>query len=171
MPKVQRMKIKGLLFFVCICFGYSSFGQNKQLWATSFLDKTAPELTIDQWVSDIPVTDGKFILIDFWGTWCGPCIKGIPDMNAYQEEFKDDMVVIGISKESIQKVSAFKKAKMTYFSGIDTDSKLNLAYGIQGIPHVVLIDPKGIVRWEGFPFLPGHKLTSKVIADIIKTYK
>ena len=36
-----------------------------------------------------------------------------------------------------------------------------------GIPHVILIDPQGIVRWEGFPLLQGHELTEKVIADIL----
>lgn len=165
------MRIKKLVCFLCICISSVSFAQKKQLWAKSFIDKKAPELNITQWISEQPDTEGKFILIDFWGTWCGPCIKGIPDMNEYQIEFKDKLVVIGISEESIEKVKAFKKAKMEYSSGIDTNGTLNTAYEIQGIPHVVLIDPKGIVRWEGFPFLGGHELTSKVIEDIIAKYK
>ena len=60
---------------------------------------------------------------------------------------------------------------MEYFSGIDVNGALNDTYEIEGIPHVVLIDPKGIVRWEGFPFLSGHELTSKTIEDIIAKYK
>jgi thiol-disulfide isomerase/thioredoxin len=145
--------------------------QKKQLWAKSFINQKAPELNIQEWVSEPPNTKGKFILIDFWGTWCGPCIKAIPDMNAYQNQFKEQLVVIGVSKESIEKVKSFKKVKMDYYSGIDFNDDLNKAYEIQGIPHAVLIDPKGIVRWEGFPFLGGHELTSKVIEDIIVKYK
>ena len=38
------------------------------------------------------------------------------------------------------------------------------------IPHILIIDPRGIVRWEGFPFLPGFELTDKVVADIINKY-
>jgi cytochrome c biogenesis protein CcmG/thiol:disulfide interchange protein DsbE len=165
------MKIKTSFFFFFLCVVSISYAQKKQLWAKSFIDTQAPELNIKQWVSQQPNTEGKFILIDFWGTWCGPCVKGIPDMNEYQKEFKDQLVVIGISMEPIEKVRAFKKAKMEYSSGIDTNGALNKAYEIQGIPHVVLIDPKGIVRWEGFPFMGGHELTSKVIEDLIAKYK
>lgn len=45
------------------------------------------------------------------------------------------------------------------------------ALEIQGIPHCLLIDPNGIVRWEGYPILTGFMLTSKVIQDIIDNYK
>ncbi|MEZ4793548.1 MAG: TlpA disulfide reductase family protein [Gelidibacter sp.] len=165
------MKSKKLLCILCICISSLGFAQTKQLWAKSFLGKQAPELRISQWISEQPNTDGKFILIDFWGTWCGPCIKAIPDMNEYQEEFKEHLVVLGISKEPIEKVRLFKKATINYYSGIDLGGSLNNAYGIQGIPHVVLIDPKGTVRWEGFPFLAGHELSSKVIEAIIAKYK
>jgi hypothetical protein len=41
---------------------------------------------------------------------------------------------------------------------------------VTGIPHVLIIDPQGIVRWEGFPLLGGHELTEKVVADILKKY-
>jgi len=40
-----------------------------------------------------------------------------------------------------------------------------------GIPHCMLIDPKGIVRWEGFPLLEGHELTEEVIEKLIAKYK
>ena len=164
------MKIKTVICLLFICVSSISFAQKKQLWAKSFIDKKAPEFNIAEWVSEQPSTEGKFILIDFWGTWCGPCIKGISDMNEYQKEFKDHLVVIGISMEPFEKVKAFQKVTMEYSSGIDTNGVLNTAYEIQGIPHVVLIDPKGIVRWEGFPFMGGYKLTSKVIEDLIAKY-
>lgn len=165
------MRINNYFCFLFIIISTISVAQKKQLWAKSFIGKKAPELVIKQWVSEEPETEGKFILIDFWGTWCGPCLKGIPDMNEYQKEFKDQLVIIGISKEPIEKVKAFKKVQMEYFSGIDINGVLNDTYEIQGIPHAVLIDPNGIVRWEGFPFLSGHQLTSKVIEDIIAKYK
>lgn len=165
------MKVRKSICLLFVCIASVSFAQKKQLWAKSFLDKKAPELNLTQWVSEQPDTEGKFILIDFWGTWCGPCLKGIPDMNAYQKEFKDQLVVIGISQEPIEKVKTFKRVKMEYSSAIDINGTLNSVYEIQGIPHVVLIDPKGIVRWEGFPFMGGYELTSKVIEDIISKYK
>jgi hypothetical protein len=77
------------------------------------------------------------------------------------------MVVIGLSKESKKKVMAFK-GKIDYHHGVDSKARTEEAYDVRGIPHIVLMDPKGIVRWEGFPFLDGHELTESVIEKILK---
>jgi hypothetical protein len=61
--------------------------------------------------------------------------------------------------------------KIDYYSAIDTNETLKNIYEVQGIPHCVLIDPDGIVRWEGFPTLKGEELTEKVINKIIEKYK
>ena len=156
-----------ILFFI----SFSSFAQKKQLWAKSYIDQKAPSIETVQWLTDQPELEGKFVLIDFWATWCKPCKNGIPHMNAFSEEFKDNLVVIGISAESEAKVKSMNTPVMDYFSAIDTNGTLNSLYGINGIPHVVLIDPKGIVRWEGFPELSGEELTSNVIKNIIDSYK
>ncbi len=80
-------------------------------------------------------------------------------------------MVIGISDETEAKVKSMTQPIMKYFSALDTDKRLNSIYDIKGIPHVVLIDPDGYVRWEGFPTLAGHELTSAVIKDAMETYK
>ena len=64
-----------------------------------------------------------------------------------------------------------KNPVMEYYSAIDTNKVLNDAYGVNGIPHCVIIDPKGIVRWEGWPHLKGFELTSEVIQELISNYK
>ena len=168
------MKSKlGLFLFLIVGLLFSSQGiaQHKQLWAASYLNKKAPELQLETWLSEKPKMEGKFILLDFWATWCGPCKKGIPHMNALSQKFEDNMVVIAISKESEAKVKKMNYPVIEYYSAMDVSGKLNSVYGIKGIPHAVLIDPDGFVRWEGFPTLSGHKLTSSVIEDIIDTYK
>jgi len=63
-------------------------------------DKKAPDfklLTLNG--EEIKLTDysGKIVILDFWATWCGPCRKGIPDLISIQNEYKDEIVVIGIS--------------------------------------------------------------------------
>lgn len=143
----------------------------KQLWAASYLNRNAPKFIVEEWISDPPNTSGKFVLIDFWATWCGPCRKVIPELNKFHEEFKNDLVVIGVSDESKRKVEGFLNPKIHYYSAIDTEKRLKKSYEVKGVPHCVLIDPNGIVRWEGFPMLKGYELTSEVIGGIIKKYQ
>ena len=58
-----------------------------------------------------------------------------------------------------------------YYSAIDTKKVLHKALGITAVPHAILVDPEGIVRWEGYPLLKGHELTAEMIEEIIKEYK
>ncbi|WP_223270827.1 TlpA family protein disulfide reductase [Subsaximicrobium wynnwilliamsii] len=157
--------------FLLLMFSSEGFAQDKQLWARSYINKKAPALKLDKWLTEKPDTEGKFIMLDFWATWCGPCKREIPQMNAYSEKFKESLVVIGISAETEEKVKRMTTPKINYYSALDTSKIMNTVYGIQGIPHVVLIDPEGFVRWEGFPTLANHKLTAGVISKIIKDYK
>lgn len=147
------------------------FAQEKQLWAKSVINQKAPEFVVEKWISEKPEMKGKFILIDFWATWCGPCRRVIPELGEFQEEFKDDLIVIGISDESVSTIEIMKSPKMKYYSASDTKSRMKNSLEVKGIPHCILIDPNGIVRWEGWPNLEGHELTSKVIKKIIEAYK
>ena len=147
-----------------------SFSQEKKLWAKSYLNKKAPEIVVEKWLSEKPNTEGKFILIDFWATWCRPCRAFISELNSYSEKFSDNLVIIGISKETEEKVNTMSEPIIKYYKAIDTKGVMYSELEIKGIPHVILIDPDGIVRWEGFPALSGYELTEKVIADIIKEY-
>ena len=152
-------------------FVINSFSQDKKLWAKSVINQKAPKLQVEKWLTDKPDTKGKFVLIDFWATWCGPCRRAIPDLNKFKTEFEKDLIVIGISDETQEKVESMANPKMDYYSAIDTERKIYDSLEIQGIPHCILIDPNGIVRWEGYPTLTGFELTSEVIKDIIEKYK
>ena len=139
----------------------------KKLWAKSFLNQKAPRFEVEKWLTATPDTKGKFVLIDYWATWCGPCRKAIPELNAFHKKFGDKLVVIGISDESEEAVKKMAEPKMDYFVAIDTKARMKKALEVQGIPHVIIMDPDGIVRWEGFPLLDGFELTEKVVADIL----
>ena len=68
--------------------------ERKKLWAKSYLNQKAPELIVEKWLSEKPEWKGKFLLVDFWATWCGPCLKAIPELNRFHEQFGKQMVVV-----------------------------------------------------------------------------
>lgn len=140
----------------------------KRIWAYSCLWAKAPKLEVEKWLTPEPKTDGKFVLIEFWATWCPPCRKSITLLNDLHKKFGKDLVVIGISHESEADVRALKAPKIEYLSAIDTKARTKKELGVFGIPHVILIEPGGGVVWEGFPLLKGHELTDKTVAKMIE---
>src|SRR5262245_25803040 len=81
----------------------------KELYANDVRGKKAPALVVDQWLTPEPQRQGKVLLIDIWATWCPPCRETIPELNELQKQFKDDLVVIGISDEPAKTVTEFMK--------------------------------------------------------------
>ena len=164
------MKNKVIAAVLGLCLIGSAWAAEKQLWAKSFLGKPAPDFIVEKWLTPEPDRTGKFVLIDFWATWCPPCRKSIPDLNAFQKKFTGQMVVIGVSDEPEDTVRKFADPKIEYASAIDTQKRMSKVVEVTGIPHCILIDPKGVVRWEGFPLLAGEELTEKAVGDVIAKY-
>ncbi len=161
------MKRTLLSVLALVLLSTPGFAAEKKLWAKSYLGQKAPEFVVEKWLSKEPDRKGKWVLIDFWATWCPPCRKAIPELNAFHKQFGDKLVVIGISDEPEAKVRALQDPKIEYFSAIDPQKRMNKALEVKGIPHVIIVDPEGIVRWEGFPLLEGYELTEKVVADLL----
>ncbi|MFI3267369.1 MAG: TlpA disulfide reductase family protein [Rikenellaceae bacterium] len=169
--------MKKMLFLIAMfVFGAQAISaqesnNGKDIWAISYLNKTAPEIKVEQWLSEEPELEGKFILLEFWATWCGPCRKAIPKLNAWHKTFADDMVVMCLSDEKAEKVSLMVNPVIEYYNAIDTRALTKTEVGVQGVPHAMLISPDKTVIWEGFPLLGGHELTEEVIAALIEKYK
>jgi cytochrome c biogenesis protein CcmG, thiol:disulfide interchange protein DsbE len=150
-----------------LTFTLAASAEDKKLWAKSVIGQKAPDFVVEKWLTTEPNTKGKFVLIDFWATWCPPCRKAIPELNGFQKKFADKLVVIGVSDETEDKVKKLTDPAIEYASAIDPQARMKTTLAITGIPHCIVIDPNGIVRWEGFPFLGGYELTEKVVADIL----
>ena len=142
---------------------------DKRLFAKNDLrGKPAPKIEVEQWIGDAAKTEGKVVLIDFWATWCGPCKAAIPKLNAWQEQFKDDLVVIGVSDETADTVKSFLATNnMAFPVAVDGAGKMKQAVGVEGIPHVLIISTDGVVRWQGFPFSGQDTLNENVIKRIL----
>jgi cytochrome c biogenesis protein CcmG/thiol:disulfide interchange protein DsbE len=144
--------------------------EDKKIWAKSILGQPAPALVVEKWLTQEPDTKGKFVLIDFWATWCPPCREAIKDLDKFHDEFGDKLVIIGLSNQSEEDVKKMTNPVINYSVAIDTQRRMYNELQVTGIPHVILIDPKGIVRWEGFPLLDGYELTDTVVKDVMSKY-
>jgi cytochrome c biogenesis protein CcmG/thiol:disulfide interchange protein DsbE len=122
--------MKPILSIILVClFAAAASAAEKKLWAKSFLNQKAPELIAEKWLTKEPDRKGKFVLIDFWATWCGPCRKAIPELNALHKKLGDKLVVIGISDEPETKVRSMTTPSIKYFSAIDTQARTKKGAG------------------------------------------
>jgi thiol-disulfide isomerase/thioredoxin len=122
----------------------------------SLLGRAAPELKVMRWIPDsqsvILQSNGNVVLLDFWATWCMPCRKMFPALKKLQEKYKDQgLLVVGLTRldgrQTIESIYEFiKKEPFNYPIGISEEAFNDLAYGVGAIPHMVLIDKKGMVR-------------------------
>jgi len=145
--------------------GNPSASELEELSAKSFLNQPAPVIEGEKWLSERPDLTDKFVLIDFWATSCAPCRRSIPALNALQEQFKDRLVVIGLSDETEEVVREMSEPKIAYSLAIDTRHRTASAIGLSRIPHALLVDPKGIVRYEGHPAALDAGAMNKLFAD------
>ena len=88
---------------------------------------------------------GKVVLVNFWATWCPPCRKEMPDLQALYDKYKDQgFVVLSISDEDAAKVAPFiAERKISYPVLLDPGRKVNGAFVVEGIPKSFVYDREG----------------------------
>lgn len=113
---------------------------------TSVSAQTAPDFTLtDINGKQVSLSDykGKVILLDFWATWCGPCRMEIPSFIQLQDEYEDDVVVLGISLDQggPKDVVPFAKKMNINYPVVYGDGNVVQAYGgVRSIPTTFVID-------------------------------
>jgi len=156
------------------------------------IDHTAPVVAFD-WVSGdgdlstLADLEGKVVVLDFWATWCGPCVASFPNVRELQERYNGyDVEIVGVTslqgthypkdgapvkceddpaKEYGLMADYIDAMDITWTIAFSSDDVFNPNFGVRGIPHVAIIDAEGKVRHNGLhPAGPKAEKTKKIDA-------
>ena len=108
---------------------------------------------------------GKVVVLEFWATWCGPCVAAIPHLNELADKLKNEPIqFIAVTAENESVVRPFlRKRPINAWIGLDTDKSMFGDYGVEGIPHTVIVDQKGMIAAITHP----ANLTESHLRDVL----
>ena len=117
--------------------------------STTTAEAEAPDFTLND-INGKPLTlsslRGKYVILDFWGSWCGWCIKGIPRMKEYYQKYAGKFEILGIDCNDPEEKwkAAVEKYELPWLHVYNTrDSKVLEQYEIEGFPTKVIVGPDG----------------------------
>jgi thiol-disulfide isomerase/thioredoxin len=115
----------------------------------------APEVEAKDWLNagnppTLASLRGKIVLVEFWATWCGPCIESIPHLNELQKKYADKgFTILSFTEQNRQGIENFlKRTPIIYAIGLESDDTFD-RYGVSGIPQAFLMDESGKILWKG----------------------
>jgi thiol-disulfide isomerase/thioredoxin len=112
---------------------------------------TAPDFTLknlDGEAVSLSQFRGKFVLINFWATWCGPCREELALLSDTYKANKDRFVILGVDvgEEDVLVRLKVKEVGITYPTVLDSNSKITMMYKVTGYPTSIFVDKDGIIQ-------------------------
>ena len=149
---------KGKTYYFCNKGEVEKFLKDPESFIPAPVPRVAPAFTLKTPTGETVTLDslkGKLVLVDFWATWCVPCVKAMPDMQKLHAQYSaKGLTVVGISidEEGAKKVTPFlakSKVKFTYPILLDSDDTWK-QWGVKSVPSVMLVKDGQILRhWSG----------------------
>lgn len=111
----------------------------------------APDFTLpDPEGKPLSLSDlrGKYVVLDFWGTWCKWCVKGIPDMKAYYDKYEDMFEILSIDVGDseatwLEAIDSYDMDWLHVITDEESAESLSELYSIEGFPTKIIVDPEG----------------------------
>jgi thiol-disulfide isomerase/thioredoxin len=141
--------------------------------------ETAPNFTstkLDGTAFDLSTMHGQYVLLDFWGSWCGPCIEEVPELKALHQKFhgkkfKDaknfDIVSFGVEKDRNRWAAAIQQLDMSRWQHVSDfqylESPVAVLYGVRVIPTKILLNPDGVIIGVNLSMAEMEKLLNEKI--------
>jgi len=152
------MKTKIILLFISL-FSSTILSAQKEL----AVGNKAPEINVTKYIENIPQdksVKGKYILLEFWATWCAPCLGAVPHLNNLKEKYKkrEDILFLSMTYEEPDKVlKTLKRVRFKTCVVTDQSEVTFKNFGVErdktiSVPRTILIDNKGNVKWIGNPY-------------------
>jgi uncharacterized protein (TIGR03435 family) len=158
------------LFFIALCFATAEASYQKpelRIGDAAPAIKVEKSLQVpDGRVIDLAALRDQVVVVEFWATWCSPCIPAIAHLNSIAEKFKDQPVAfLSITDEDDPKLiqEFLKKRPIKGWIGLDTDGSAFKSYGVVGRPNTFLIDKRGTIA----AITDAEKVTASVIEDLL----
>lgn len=149
MEKVDADKYKGLSY-------YKSLASRVKGYKETGIGMKAPAITgtnvLDNTDFNIESLQGKYVIIDFWGTWCGACLAGVPEMKKFRDAHADRLQIVGLAKDNdVAKVQKCMTKKGMNWPNIlvgKGEQDFVAKYNVQGYPTKILLDRNGKILYR-----------------------
>jgi cytochrome c biogenesis protein CcmG/thiol:disulfide interchange protein DsbE len=172
----RKLRIVRLLAFVlvpAVFVAFIAFSLLTTAPPNSLVGKTLPAFSLEVLGSDERLTaadlEGKAVVVNFWASWCAPCIEEAPDLQAAHVRYADDdVVVLGVNVQDSEKdaLAFAEKYGTTYPIVRDPNLTLYKELGVRGLPETFFVDKQGVFIGIGSGRQVGQSGTTKTLGAI-----
>lgn len=153
------MRLFGFIVVICILLTIRSFWVKRGGFGKS---PSFPQVT--QMIQGTKPAPGKPTVVEFWATWCPPCVQSIPHLNQLYAKYGSAIQFVGMTSEDAATVQKFTRTNpIRYPVGYDVGNALASEYGVRGIPRAFVFDADGKVIYDGHPLQLNEAVLQKLI--------